>query len=472
VQLVIIGNERCIKIFTTDSKSKELHGLVEQLNNGSEQAFTEIYKRCSGHIAFVCHKFCDSKEDIEEVVQDTFLNVFKKAGTLKGETFMALLRKIAIYTCLRKRNTNLRLQQFVITVDDEQKESYPELHTDFLPEAYLQDKENRIELLQVIKSLPEKQWKMIYMYYYAEFNTEEIAQVMECSSGYVRHSLFKARNTIKAKLEAKDKRYDANATAFIPIAGILFAEETAFVASYVPAAAPAAETASLFAKHKAYIITASIAAACAVSAVLYFTVWRNYYDISQPYEPIYIVDKLVEYEPAEVIEVVVEEPSTTEPEPTKPEYTPAQEPEPEPMPTPEPQEVEEPQPDAPTDNDPIIPDYEPELPTDEPDTPTEEAEPEPIHIDRTPQILAALATADNQQGVDAIIANYGFAFERQIRLSTYETFRFYVTNEGSGDILIGIAGYEDRNEWVMRFEHYSDSDRPLDFIQLLRWIQQ
>jgi len=402
----------------------------------------------------VCNKFCDSKEDVEEVVQDTFLIAFKKAGTLKCETFMAYLRKIAIHESLRKRNANLRLQNYVVSMDEEQTKNHPELNTDFLPEQNLQNKEYRIELLQIIKSLPKRQWQMVYMYYYANLSTSEIAELMDCTVHSTHQTLSTARKTIKPKLGAT------------PLAALLFMEEQIFAAGYIPTAAPSianagAENAAnstgfiqspLPGLKKGYVIAASITAVCAVCVALYFALRpaQEYYhsglDVSMPYTSAPDPEPPAVYEPEWVTDPEEkEEPQQEEPEP----------------------EIYEPEPEAE-----LEPQQEEPPPTAEP-TPPEETEPpyEPIHTDRTPEILAALATANNAQDVNSIIGYYNFAFAYQTRRhTTGEQLRFYTTNEGSGDILIGIATYENGDGWRMNFELYADGNIP-DVLGLLNFVQ-
>jgi len=494
-------NERCIKI-STDSNTKELYSLIEKLNNNDPLAFEEIYKRCSGHVAFVCHKFCDSKEDAEEVVQDTFLIAFKKAGTLKSETFMGYLRKIAIRESLRKRNINLRTQNYVVSAEDEQTENLPELNTDFLPEQHLQDKENRTELLRIIKSLPEIQWEMVYMFYYADFSTKEIALLYNCSESNVYNTLRRARNTIKSKLEGTDSKYSVKGMAVAPLAAILFIEEEIFAASYIPTAAPSIVAADVVGKvatvtstsTKTYAVAVCVLAVCGVSVAVYFASLPNAADYEPAYDsyaelPIY-EEEPIEYEPQDE-PYIPYEPQECEPQiydpPTEEPYEPTIEEEPY-----EPQAVEQPT-YVPTAEEPtevyeeiII--YEPleeepyepqdeEEPEDEPYEPEPEEEPyepepDPIPIDRTAQILAALAQANNAGDVNRIINHYDFVFADQLRRnSTNERFRFYVTNEGSGDILIGIAAYEDGAGWRMRFEHFNNGTMPLDILQLLRFME-
>ena len=471
-------NERCIKI-SADSNTKALHNLIQQLNNNDPLAFEEIYKRCSGHVAFVCQKFCGSKEDAEEVVQDTFLIAFKKTGMLKSDTFMGYLRKIAIHESLRKRKGNLRLQKYVVSMDDEQTENMPELDTDFLPEQHLQDKENRAELLQIIKSLPQMQWEMIYMYYYADFRTEEIASLYNCSTSNVRKTLRNARSTIKSKLEGTGKKTAVKGMALLPLAALFFMEEEVFAASYVPTAAPSIAVGVAGSSIKGYIIAASIVAVCAVSTVAYFALQPGLDDgVYQPYEPAYqaytpalnvadVEDAPEELQPPEAAE---EAPEQAEMPEEIPEAEPIQEPAP--YVVTEPQQVEPPEPEPTPEmvEAPEEMEQQEEVETEIPETEPEEEPPPPI--DRTPEILIALAAANAAAEVNRIIGYYGFMFDRQMRTSTDELLRFYVTNEGSGDILIGTAAYEDNSQWRMSFEYFDNGTMPSDILQLFRFMAQ
>ena len=65
-----------------EASNGDINNLIERFKDGDQVAFDEIYKRCRGHITFVCAKFLISREDIEEVVQDTFFIAFKKSGEL------------------------------------------------------------------------------------------------------------------------------------------------------------------------------------------------------------------------------------------------------------------------------------------------------------------------------------------------------------------------------------------------------
>ena len=466
-----------------------------------EDAFAELYKKYCGRVAFICHKFCDNKEDVEEVVQDTFMIAFKKSAELRADTLMAYLRKVAIRESIRKRNASGRRQQLVIT-SEELPINSQELDQSFLPEEALQNKERKSELMRLIDSLPKMQREMIYMYYFADFSVAEIAELMECSAHNVRQTLYTARNALKTKLEGKGKKTKAKLAVFVPLGELFLIEEQAFAAAAVATVAKPI---------KGYLIATSIVTAGIIATVLYFNLRPTYedYPTYQPLEPVYetyipyeteadtteeptkeiepIPPPTVEEEPEEELEEheeqeeqepeqeqepELEQPQAqpqVEPPPTTQEEPPAEHPAEE---TYEPVLEEAPEPE-PAETTPPEPEEVVELPLPPPPEiiePEPEEDPDPVHIDRTAQILAALAAANAAQDVNNIIGYFNFTFERQMFGSMDERFRFYVTNEGSGDILIGMAALEDGTGWRMRFEHYHSSQRPASVSDLLRWM--
>jgi len=490
---------------------KNFHSSIERLNNGDVTAFEEIYKMCCAPISFLCQKFCDNKEDAEEVLQDTFLIAHKKAADLRGDTLLAYLRKIAIHECFRKRNKNRLSYEYLVNTDSI-AETLPELNESFLPEAALQNKELQTELLRIINQLPKNRREMVYLYYYAGFNTEEIAKLYECSNSTVWNTLSAARKTIKTKLEDTDSKYNIKGLAVAPLAALFFIEEEIFAASYIPAAAPSIVAADVVGKvatvtatsTKAYVVAACIVAACSISLAVYLASSPNAHEYEPTYDsyaelpmyeeepPTYEIEEPIEAEP-EYEPYIPYEPQEYEAEtydpPTQDEpYVPQAAEEPPYIPTPveEPQAAQEPTEvyEEPTvyepaaEEEPYEPQYEEEPTTeDEPYEPTpepveEEPEPtpEPEPIDRTPEILAALAQANNAAEVNRIISYYGFEFATQMHFDMQ--YRFYVLDDGSGDIMIGTATHADGTGWRMRFEHFNNGTMPTDALQLLAFMEQ
>jgi len=447
--------------------NKDLSILIAQYKNGDSTAFDEIYKRCYSDIAFICSKLCDNKEDIEESIQDTFVILFKKLDTLDANTLIPYLRKIAANNCFKKYRDNKKHTNSV-DIQDYENESLTELGQDFLPEKYLECRESQSEMLKIINALPPKQKKMIYLYYYAGINTEEIARLNNCTSANVRKILYTARNTIKSKMESGQPTLKCVANA--SLASVLLAEEQIFAASHAAATAATATSAV----GSVLTVVTGIAAVCILSVVVYFGYSAaGERDIAEPtvvipyvaeplpdivheqiaeapvidpiyeYQPVYQPEE--EYAPMEEVILVKEvntqveiphDPEPYEPEPYEIQYYPE---------TAEPEE------------------YEPE------DEPPDEDEP-PTHLDRTAEILAALSIATTPKEVSRIITYYDFVRAQQMQRFSGERFLFYVLNEGSGDILIGIAEHEPSYYWRMQFDFYENAHIPSDELVLFYWM--
>ena len=481
---------------STYKNTEELNILLEKFKNGDQQAFNEIYRSCYWHVTFVCSKLCANKEDIEEIVQDTFIAVFKKAKTLNGDTFLALLRKIAARRCYDKyKNAKNEYENIVYEYDTE----HQELDDAFLPEEYLQNKEAHAELMQIINELPAKQREMIYLYYYTDINTEEIAKLHKCTSVNVRAILHKARKSIKSKLESKSEAY-AQRMVGVSIGAALLMEEQAFVATAaelglaVASLDIAAKAAAYAAAGNAGIVAACVVSLGVVSAALYITHTPPDAQYQPPVEPTAAISVMVQEPlPDETLEEVLlpAEEEYTEPAEEQTEeadnhvdeardyhdhgHEPVYEPTP---PTVIEQEPIDIHPEEQAEQEPLPPLEEPYEPQEleepeyiyAPAEADEPYEPAPIPIDRTDEILAALAAATTEQGVARIISYYGFAVETQMRSSMGEWLRFYTADEGSGEILIGISTDEDGSNWRMQFRHYNNGHRPLYRAYLFHWM--
>lgn len=487
-----------------DSDKKNFDNLIQKLKNGDESAFTEIYERCHKHVEFLCSKFFNNKEDVEEVVQDTFVTLFKTIKSnnneLISDTFMGYLRKIATSRCYDKHKLNARKVEFTTDIDlEEQSESYLEVDKDFLPEMYLQDKEMRAELLKIIEKLPKNQREMIYLYYYVDLNTEEIAKLLDCRAGNVRQSLYMARQTIKNKLEGidnKGKKKALKGMALIPLADVLLLEEQAFVAGFADIAGAGTLSAGIAAKlntvskiSKTYIAAACAVIVCVACVTLYFALQQEAYeqDIAaassgttdnENYEyglqtsDVHSEDELQaldingEYESQTSNANGEYESQTQDNNGGNTTQTSDISDENELQTSEDTQEIEPPtfaqeNQDGMDNIDNVETNYN--------ENQTDESE--PISIDRTAEILTALSVANTSGDVERIISSFGFRFYRQISGAIEQRYRFYVTNEGSGDILIGIAMHEDGTGWRMQFEHYRDGQAPTSASDLLRWIE-
>jgi len=484
----------------TRQSNGEIAYWIERLHRNEPDAFEGLYKKCSGYVSFVCQKFCDNKEDAEEIVQDTFVIAFKKAQELRSETLLGYLRKIAIHECFRRRKANSWHMANQATMD-EMLDTLPELDKTILPEDALLNKEQQSQLLVEISKLPKNQREMVYLYYYMDFSVQQIAELMSCSANSVYLVLKRARQSIKRKLEEGHATIlAANALVLLPL-GILFvAEEAAYVATYTPGAFVGANTVGTSVAAAGTItssgsIAGYVTAACAALIVL--TAVNMYVVLSSTEEAAYAPPTVVAATDApapppatmpspattpaqmEIIATPTQSETTAPtppptsppaPSPTLPPTSPSTQsetPATTPLPTQPPTlPITSPPTQSETPATTPSPTQPPALPT----TPAPTQPPPPAITDRTQAVLAALSQAHTQTAVARILDDYDFAPAMSLSTMVGEQLNFFLFNEGSGDILVGTVTQADGSGWRIQYIFVDGGQASIDSIDLFNWM--
>jgi RNA polymerase sigma-70 factor (ECF subfamily) len=150
---------------------------------------------------------CRNPSDAEDMVQETFLNVFRYLKDFRYETkFKNWIYRIAASTCIKKRRKSkfapereLSLEEFIPKDEAEAQTPTPEwalLPLDSLLNAELADMIN-----QAIQSLPEKYRLVIVLRDIEGFSTAETAQILGLSASNVKVRLHRARLFLRDKLK-------------------------------------------------------------------------------------------------------------------------------------------------------------------------------------------------------------------------------------------------------------------------------
>jgi RNA polymerase sigma-70 factor (ECF subfamily) len=151
----------------------------------------------------MCGDICDA----EDLVQDTFLNVFKYLKDFRFETkFKNWLYRIATSTCIKKRRKSKFAPDREISLDDYAPKDNGSVPTDIpdwaqLPLAQLLNEELSINLKEAILSLPEKYRLVVVLRDLEGFSTAETAQILNLKPSNVKVRLHRARLFLREKLK-------------------------------------------------------------------------------------------------------------------------------------------------------------------------------------------------------------------------------------------------------------------------------
>lgn len=151
----------------------EVSALIEQYGN---------------MILRIAYTYLKSKTDAEDAVQDVFLYILEKKPVFHDESHRKFwIIRATVNTCKNRLNTFWNRNK--CSIDD-------------VAEIAVWDEYNTgSSVLKAVMALPEKFRIVIYMYYYEEYSTPEIAELLGKSEATVRSHLHRARAKLKELLK-------------------------------------------------------------------------------------------------------------------------------------------------------------------------------------------------------------------------------------------------------------------------------
>ena len=181
--------------------------LIQAINAGQVDKFHDLVKRYEQRLYNFSLRMCRDKSDAEDMVQDTFLNVFRYLKDFRYETkFKNWLYKVAASTCIKKRRKSkfapekeLSLDEFRPTDEAEAADHVPEWA--LMPLEKLLNEELASMINQQILTLPEKYRMVIVLRDIEGFTTAETAQILNLSPSNVKVRLHRARLYLRDKLK-------------------------------------------------------------------------------------------------------------------------------------------------------------------------------------------------------------------------------------------------------------------------------
>jgi RNA polymerase sigma-70 factor (ECF subfamily) len=183
------------------------YDLIQAINSGQIGKFHDLVKRYEQRLYNFSLRMCRDHSDAEDMVQDTFLNVFKYLKDFRYETkFKNWLYKVAASTCIKRRRKSkfapekeLSLDEFLPGDEAETAEKVPEWA--LMPLDKLLNEELSSAIHQGILSIPKKYRMVIVLRDIEGFSTAETAQILNLSPANVKVRLHRARLYLRDKLK-------------------------------------------------------------------------------------------------------------------------------------------------------------------------------------------------------------------------------------------------------------------------------
>jgi RNA polymerase sigma-70 factor, ECF subfamily len=179
--------------------------LVERAQAGDKKAFGMLVEKYHRKLGRLLSRMIRDQAEVEDVVQESFIKAYRALHNFRGDSaFYTWLYRIGINTAKNYLVSQGRRPQVLQEVEIEDVENFEdgsEMRTMETPETALMTKEIAQTVNDTVASLPEELRTAITLREMEGLSYEEIAEVMQCPIGTVRSRIFRARETIAAKLK-------------------------------------------------------------------------------------------------------------------------------------------------------------------------------------------------------------------------------------------------------------------------------
>ena len=171
--------------------------LVLKIREGSRDAFDELYKRYSTMLFRSAYMYLGRREDAEDVLQETFVQFWLNADTLKNPSSVKfwLYRTMHRLTVKHgKKHAKERPDENIVTMAD---------GVSAVKENMEEDIVNRLAFEMIMRSLSPKLRETAVLYYCDDLSVNEIAEITGCRAGTVKSRLHSVRNKLALQDDLK-----------------------------------------------------------------------------------------------------------------------------------------------------------------------------------------------------------------------------------------------------------------------------
>lgn len=180
--------------------------LVALAKDESYEAFEQLMHRYEKPLYNLALRITKNPENAEEVLQDTFLSVFRKIDGFRGDSsFKTWIYRVATNFALMKiRGNKKKVQVFldepIRSNGDEIPRDVPDWREN--PQDAYEKGELRNIIKEAVESLPEIYRTVFYLRDIEGFSNNEVAEVLNLSLPAVKSRILRARLLMRDKLSA------------------------------------------------------------------------------------------------------------------------------------------------------------------------------------------------------------------------------------------------------------------------------
>ena len=176
--------------------------LMLRVREGDDTSFALLLERHRGPVVHFLFRMVQHQAVSEELAQEVFLRVYRSRARYEPTAkFTTWLFSIATHLALnwirdgkKEKGHESLNEEFLDGVERQVADRQPNVEQELLYEV------KRREVRNAIEGLPAKQRAAVLMHKYEELEYSQIAKALSCSESAVKSLLFRAYETLRARL--------------------------------------------------------------------------------------------------------------------------------------------------------------------------------------------------------------------------------------------------------------------------------
>lgn len=179
--------------------------LINGCAKANRDSQREFYKQFYGFAMAVCTRYCSTKDDVLEVVNDSFLKVFNELHRFKPQhqdyeaSLKGWMRRIMINTSIDHYRKNKK-HHLVVEIDTSHQTTIDVAATSI-------EKISHKEIMEIIQRLSPVYRTVFNLFVIDGYKHEEIAAMLGISEGTSKSNLSKAKINIQKMLKEAEAKY-------------------------------------------------------------------------------------------------------------------------------------------------------------------------------------------------------------------------------------------------------------------------
>ena len=176
------------KTIVSDLSDEE---LIEKVLQGETQLYAAIVGRYQQHVANLCYKICGNRLQVEEVVQEVFVELYAALPRFK---FKAKLSTYIYRITVNVISKALGHESRITLPDEVASANLPSGENNV--EQSIVKSEREQQLRKAIGTLKHEQRTALVLYTFNDFSYQDIADVMQVSLAKVESLIFRAKKNL------------------------------------------------------------------------------------------------------------------------------------------------------------------------------------------------------------------------------------------------------------------------------------